>query len=210
MIDDTDSDTITEVATALIAASTRAEGDSVLDVLRRQAKARREVIASGPRDTASRKIREMVEAAREYANLRFPATLGLLLDGDEDWTGYPPTWHPCSHFTARPACAVAFLGSGAWLRFESWVALPTFETATELTLLHPCSCGRGYRELDVTDEDELLNAIDDMAAAPTGWGACEGHLCGAVPYGTVDNRPYFLVTRGEMPGDFTDPADPSL
>jgi hypothetical protein len=203
-----DDDMITGMATALITASTRAEGDSPLDVLLRQAKARREFINAGPYNAAGRKAREAVAEAHEYAEHRFPASLGLLLN-EEDWTGYPPTWHPYSRFTARPACAVAFLGDGAWLRYESWIVLPTFATATRLTLLHPCPCGRGYSEQDVTDEDELLSAIEDLAA-PTDGSECNGYLCAPVPCGSGEDRPYFLEICGEMPGIVTGPTEPRV
>jgi hypothetical protein len=90
-------------------------------------------------------------AALDHAWGHYPDTLGKALDED-DWTGYPAL----TGASLEPS-AVAFLDGGLWLHFDRDTQL--------LTLIVPCTCGRGYVDTVLENEADLLELLKLLAPA---------------------------------------------
>jgi hypothetical protein len=95
--------------------------------------------------TADDEREDAKTAALDHAWGRYPDTLGQALDED-DWTGYPKL----AENELEPS-AVAFLDGGLWLHFDSDQEL--------LTLIVPCTCGRGYIDTALDNEADLLDLL---------------------------------------------------
>lgn len=91
-------------------------------------------------------------AAHDYTFRRYADSLqGVLFE--DDWTGHPAV--PANRL--RPA-ASAYLGEGLWFVH---CASPKGDDGEfdELRLLVPCSCQRGYLDLLLDGEEDLLDSI---------------------------------------------------
>ncbi|MGW6016327.1 hypothetical protein [Streptomyces sp. NPDC055210] len=105
-----------------------------------------------------------VTGAVHHLAHHFPYSLHAAIDADA-WQGHP-TVH--EHGIVREhgvhrfeASAVAFLGGGLWLHHT----LRTTEAdgaSDVLTLIVPCTCGRGYTDIGVDTEDDLIETLADL------------------------------------------------
>ncbi|MFH8470329.1 hypothetical protein [Streptomyces sp. NPDC017991] len=59
------------------------------------------------------------------------------------------------------ASAVAFLGGGLWLHHT--LRISEADGASDvLTLIVPCTCGRGYTDIGVDTEDDLIETLAEL------------------------------------------------
>jgi len=93
-------------------------------------------------------------AALDHVWSHYPDTLGRALD-DDAWSGRP------AHAGAglEPS-AVAYLDGGLWLHHSS----DGDQERDVLTLLAPCTCGRGYVDRVLDGEWDLLQILTDLRA----------------------------------------------
>ncbi|MFD5898646.1 hypothetical protein [Streptomyces sp. NPDC060366] len=97
-------------------------------------------------------------AAGHHLYTQYADTLDRALDQD-DWTG-----HPAVKNLRLGSSAVAWLHGGLWLHHTH--GRETDEDRDVLTLIVPCSCGRGYVPYELENEDDLLKILTGLR--PTG------------------------------------------
>ncbi|MFZ3562833.1 hypothetical protein ACOKM5_43660 [Streptomyces sp. BH097] len=90
-------------------------------------------------------------AALDHAWNTYPDTLGQVLDED-DWAGKPAVLGA----GLRPS-AVAHLDGGLWLHHCT-----DGDTGPVLTLIAPCTCGRGYVDTALDGEEDLLQLLKEL------------------------------------------------
>jgi len=93
-------------------------------------------------------------AALHYVWNVYPDTLGKALDED-DWSGRPAL----AGVGLEPS-AIAYLDGGWWLHHTTDVD----QERDVLTLLAPCTCGRGYVDRVLDGEWDLLQILTDLRA----------------------------------------------
>lgn len=84
---------------------------------------------------------------------RVPETVGRALEHDA-WTGYPALRNE-----AIAPSAVAYLDGGLWLHHT---ITHDADYRDVLTLIVPCTCGRGYAALQLENESDLLEVLDEL------------------------------------------------
>ncbi|WP_415939997.1 hypothetical protein [Streptomyces sp. 039-1] len=110
-----------------------------------------------PTDQEQRDDAEVAAAHHVYNEFGF--SLARVLDAD-DWTGYPAV---SDHGTRWQASAVAWLDGGLWLHHT--VRIPEVGPGSDiLTLVVPCTCGRGYVDYGFKTEDDLLETFAELKA----------------------------------------------
>ncbi|WP_327170173.1 hypothetical protein OG471_00920 [Streptomyces sp. NBC_01336] len=95
-------------------------------------------------------------AAADHVYSAFPDTVGRALEHDA-WTGYPAL-----RDEAIAPSAVAYLDGGLWLHHT---ITHDADYRDVLTLIVPCTCGRGYAALQLEDESDLLEVLDELRTA---------------------------------------------
>ncbi|MEU1528481.1 hypothetical protein [Streptomyces fagopyri] len=88
----------------------------------------------------ARSVDDAETAAAHHARTAYPSALGQAVDTGA-WHGYPPVYDNGSR--RWKASAVAWLDGGVWLHHS--LRISEDDGATDvLTLVAPCTCGRGY------------------------------------------------------------------
>ena len=93
-------------------------------------------------------------AALHHVWSHYPATLGKAVDED-DWSG-----RPALPEAGLEPCAVAYLDGGLWLHHTS----DGDQERDVLTLIAPCTCGRGYVATVLDGEFDLLQVLNELHA----------------------------------------------
>lgn len=114
-------------------------------------------------------------AAAAHIYERYPDTLRLVVDED-DWRGHPAV----SEHRLAPA-ASAHIGQGLWLVHTGTSA----SDDEELRLLIPCACERGYVDLLLDGDMDLLGILADCQHQPVRMPHGNPYDCASLP----DSRP---------------------
>lgn len=93
-------------------------------------------------------------AALDHIWNAYPDTLGRALHA-EDWSGQPAL----ADAGLEPS-AVAYLDGGLWLHHSS----DGDREQNVLTLIAPCTCGRGYIDTVLDGESDLLQVLTELRA----------------------------------------------
>ncbi|MFE1442943.1 hypothetical protein [Streptomyces sp. NPDC058739] len=105
---------------------------------------------------------EAVTAAAHHAYTAYPDTVGRVVEA-MDWHGHPAV--RVSGIGSLEPSAVAWLDGGLWLHHTH--RLSENDGAVDvLTLIVPCTCGRGYTDIVLNGEDMLLEILGELH--PTG------------------------------------------
>ncbi|MER7577472.1 hypothetical protein [Streptomyces sp. NPDC126514] len=108
--------------------------------------------------TADEEREDAVTAAAHYVYTAYPATLGAVLEA-LDWHGYPAL--RADGAGSYEPSAVAWLDGGLWLHHT--LRLSERDGATDiLTLVAPCTCGRGYTDIVLDGEEMLLEILSEL------------------------------------------------
>lgn len=100
---------------------------------------------------------DAITAAAHYVCNAYQSTLGTVLDV-MDWTGHPALHFP--GFAFEPA-ATAWLDGGLWLHHT--LRISEHDGAVDvLTLVVPCTCGRGYTDIVLDSEDMLIEILAEL------------------------------------------------
>ena len=99
---------------------------------------------------------DAVTAAAHHIYNAYPDTLARVLDA-MDWTGHPALHSP--GFGFEPA-ATAWLDGGLWLHHT--LRLTEDGAVDILTLIVPCTCGRGYTDIVLDCEDMLIEILAEL------------------------------------------------
>lgn len=176
-------DTTLDLATRTYDTVLLTESTSPLDHLRKQADIHQAHTAVQAHYRAKSQVERAVEDAVDHTVNTFPATLGSVL-WDEHWTGFPAL----EQADDAHGSAAAHLGNGVWVHHT--VTTSSFDDGHStrwqvskrhaLTLITPCTCGRGYRTADVSTEEELLTAVHTLIAEPSSSKHGFRRLCGSV------------------------------
>lgn len=95
-------------------------------------------------------------AAAHHVFNQYGATVGQVLDGDDDWTG-----RIAVKDNQLEASAVAWLEGGLWLHHT--LDISEDDGARDvLTLIAPCACGSGYIDFQLENEEDLLEILTDL------------------------------------------------
>ncbi|WP_432190466.1 hypothetical protein [Streptomyces sp. Tue6028] len=113
-------------------------------------------------------------AAAHHAYNVYAGAIGRVLE-DLDWAG-----HPSLKDNRLPASAVARLGDGLWLHHTLTITEDD-GVLDVLTLVAPCSCGRGYLDIQLAGEGDLVQILTDLRC--NGGRAVHQHAddCASVP-----------------------------
>ncbi|MER7841829.1 hypothetical protein ABTY98_39570 [Streptomyces sp. NPDC096040] len=112
---------------------------------------------AGPDDDEQRE--DAATAAAHHVYYAYAGTLAQVVDA-VDWRGYPSVAADGGR-RLEPA-AVAWLDGGAWLHHT--LRITEREGATDvLTLIVPCTCGRGYVDITLDTEDVMVEILTDLA-----------------------------------------------
>ncbi|MCX4581039.1 hypothetical protein OHB41_49705 [Streptomyces sp. NBC_01571] len=112
--------------------------------------------AAGPSEQEQRDDAET--AAVHYICNEYGSTLGQAVDA-EAWQGYPGV--PEDGSQRFEASAVAWLDGGLWLHHT--LRITEHDGATDvLTLIVPCTCGRGYVDIVLDGEEDLMQTLADF------------------------------------------------
>ncbi|MFG2351999.1 hypothetical protein [Streptomyces phaeochromogenes] len=97
-------------------------------------------------------------AAAQHVFRAYAYSFGQAVEG-MDWHGYPAVReHGARRFEAS---AVACLGGGLWLHHT--LRISEADGASDvLTLIVPCTCGRGYTDITVDTEDVLMELLAEL------------------------------------------------
>ncbi|WP_432190463.1 hypothetical protein [Streptomyces sp. Tue6028] len=94
------------------------------------------------------------------------------------WQGYPALREPGGR--QWEASAVAWLDGGLWLH-HSLCITEREGTVDVLTLIAPCTCGRGYVDITLDSEHILMDILGDLRPTHGRFPHCEEPLdCGSV------------------------------
>ncbi|MET8787981.1 hypothetical protein [Streptomyces sp. NPDC004589] len=99
--------------------------------------------------------------AAHHVYNEYTETLGMVIDA-EDWRGYPAV--RADGLRSWEASAVAWLDGGLWLHHTLHISEDGARDV--LTLIVPCTCGRGYVDIQVDTETDLLAILAELG--PTG------------------------------------------
>lgn len=95
-------------------------------------------------------------AAAHHVYNAYSATVGQVLDGDDNWSGKVAVKD-----NRLEASAVAWLEGGFWLHHT--LDISEDDGARDvLTLIAPCACGSGYVDFQLENEDDLLEVLTDL------------------------------------------------
>ena len=94
-------------------------------------------------------------AALDHIWKVYPDTLARVLHA-EDWSG-----QPALPGAGLEPCAIAYLDGGLWLHHTS----DDDREHGVLTLIAPCTCGRGYIDTALDGESDLLQVLTDLRSA---------------------------------------------
>jgi hypothetical protein len=100
---------------------------------------------------------DAVTAAAHHIYNAYPDTLARVLDV-MDWTGHPALHSPGGIF--EPA-ATAWLDGELWLHHTLRLS-ETDGAVNMLTLIVPCTCGRGYTDIVLDSEDMLIEILAEL------------------------------------------------
>ncbi|MEV6533676.1 hypothetical protein AB0M86_29460 [Streptomyces sp. NPDC051639] len=111
---------------------------------------------AGPTDQEQRDDAET--AAVHHTYNAYTSTLGQAVDA-EAWQGYPPVYDNGAR--RWEASAVAWLDGGLWLHHT--LRITERDGAEDvLTLVVPCTCGRGYIDMVLDAEDDLMEILSEL------------------------------------------------
>ncbi|MFF4902884.1 hypothetical protein [Streptomyces sp. NPDC001068] len=111
----------------------------------------------GPDDAEQRDDAET--AAAHHVYYAYPETLAGVVDA-VDWQGYPSVTVDGGR-RLEPS-AVAWLDGGAWMHHT--LRITEHDGALDiLTLVVPCTCGRGYVDITLDTEGVLVDILTDLA-----------------------------------------------
>ncbi|MGW2690182.1 hypothetical protein ACWC6I_44440 [Streptomyces sp. NPDC001414] len=113
--------------------------------------------AVGPDDDEQRDDAETTAAHHVY--YAYPDTLAGVVDA-VDWQGYPSVTLDGGR-RLEPS-AVAWLDGGAWLHHTLNITVDD-GAQDVLTLIVPCTCGRGYVDITLDTEGVLVDVLTDLA-----------------------------------------------
>lgn len=132
--------------------------------------------AAGPSEQEQRDDAET--AAVHYICNEYGSTLGQAVDA-EAWQGYPGV--PEDGSQRFEASAVAWLDGGLWLHHTLRIS-ERDGAEDRLTLVVPCTCGRGYIDLVLGGEEDLMEILADFrpTAGQSPHDAREPLNCGSV------------------------------
>ncbi|MGC5041074.1 hypothetical protein ACLQ2C_36665 [Streptomyces sp. DT73] len=112
-----------------------------------------DLVATSARRAQEEESREAVTAADEHVFRAYRDTLGEAFEQHE-WSGCPAL-----RDNGLEPSAVAPVGGGLWLHHT----ITTDDDYRDvLTLLVPCSCGRGYVDWQLENEQDLLEILTDL------------------------------------------------
>ncbi|WP_329295536.1 hypothetical protein [Streptomyces sp. NBC_01455] len=112
--------------------------------------------AAGPTDREQRDDAETAAAHHTYT--AYGSTLGQAVDA-EAWQGYPAVYDNGAR--RWEASAVAWLDGGLWLHHT--LRISEHDGATDvLTLVVPCTCGRGYIDMVIDAEGDLMEILSEL------------------------------------------------
>ncbi|MGY4983776.1 hypothetical protein ACWCYL_42800 [Streptomyces sp. 900105755] len=111
----------------------------------------------GPDETEQREDAETAAAHHVYN--AYAHTLASVVDAC-DWQGYPSV--TLTDGRRLEPSAVAWLDGGAWLHHTLRITVDdgAFDA---LTLVVPCTCGRGYVDILLDTEDALIEILTELA-----------------------------------------------
>ncbi|MDL5206538.1 hypothetical protein [Streptomyces sp. ALI-76-A] len=108
--------------------------------------------------TADEECEDAVTAAAHHVYTAYPDTLATVLEA-MDWHGYPAL-RAAGTGSYEPS-AVAWLDGGVWLHHT--LRLSERDGASDiLTLVVPCTCGRGYIDIVLDGEEMLLEILNEL------------------------------------------------
>lgn len=113
--------------------------------------------SAGPDETEQREDAET--AAAHHVYVAYAGTLASVVDAC-DWQGYPSVTVADGR-RLEPA-AVAWLDGGAWLHHTLRITVDD-GASDALTLVVPCTCGRGYVDILLDTEDALIEILTELA-----------------------------------------------
>ncbi|MEV5012790.1 hypothetical protein [Streptomyces sp. NPDC055692] len=116
---------------------------------------------------------EAETAAAHHIYEQYTDTLGKVIEAC-DWSGYPAL--RSDGFRSHEPSAVVWLDGGLWLHHTLHISEDGARNV--LTLITPCTCGRGYVDVLIENETDLLAILADLR--PTGGRTPHGD---AGPYG---------------------------
>ncbi|MFE9484639.1 hypothetical protein ACFYNM_39430 [Streptomyces spororaveus] len=123
-------------------------------------------------------LEDIVHGADQFIATAYRETLNPLLNWT-DWTAYLGV-DTQSGWRTRD-CAVAYLGEGVWLHYEVRSRGTARDLYDALSLIAPCPCTRGYYDVGIDDENDLLAVLHDYVGSDTtGPQSCTGE-CHPVP-----------------------------
>ncbi|MET8411096.1 hypothetical protein ABZV34_23840 [Streptomyces sp. NPDC005195] len=109
-----------------------------------------------PSEEEQRQDAEMAAAHHVYGV--YGVSLAQVV-GADDWQGYPAvTDEGTRHWEAS---AVAWLDGGLWLH-HTLLITEADGAANVLTLIVPCTCGRGYIDIRLETEEHLMEVLSDF------------------------------------------------
>ncbi|GHB68036.1 hypothetical protein GCM10010377_68690 [Streptomyces viridiviolaceus] len=112
--------------------------------------------AGVPSEEEQRDDAETTAAHHVYS--AYPHSLAQVVEA-MDWRGYPAL-RPDGYKDFEPS-AVAWLDGGLWLHHT--LHITEADGAQDvLTLIVPCTCGRGYADIRLDTEDDLLEILADL------------------------------------------------
>ncbi|MGW5568206.1 hypothetical protein ACWEWD_32975 [Streptomyces tendae] len=111
--------------------------------------------AAGPTEEEQRDDAETTAAHHIYS--AYSHSLAQVLE-TMDWRGYPALRD--NGFTFEPS-AVAWLDGGLWLHHTLHIS-ETDGARDVLTLIVPCTCGHGYVDIQLDNEDVLLEILAEL------------------------------------------------
>ncbi|WP_217236842.1 hypothetical protein [Streptomyces sp. AC555_RSS877] len=112
--------------------------------------------ADGPSEDEQRDDAQTTAAHHIYQD--YPHTLAHVLEVT-DWQGYP-AWEGADGRRFEPS-AMAWLDGGLWLHHTLHIS-ETDGARDVLTLIVPCTCGRGYIDVLLDTEDDLIELLSEL------------------------------------------------
>ncbi|MGW2770559.1 hypothetical protein [Streptomyces sp. NPDC001275] len=122
---------------------------------------------------------EAETAAAHHIYEQYTDTLGKVIEAC-DWSGYPAL-RPDGFRSYEPS-ALVWLDGGLWLHHTLHISEDGARNV--LTLITPCTCGRGYVDVLIENETDLLTILADLR--PTGGRTPHSD---AGPFGCGSTRP---------------------
>ncbi|MCY0922869.1 hypothetical protein OS965_32800 [Streptomyces sp. H27-G5] len=109
-------------------------------------------------------LEDIVNGADRFIAAEYRETLNPLVNWS-DWTDYLGVDTKSGWRTKD--CAVAYLGEGVWVHYEVRSRGTASDLYDALSLIAPCPCTRGYYDVGIEDEADLLNVLHDYVGSDT-------------------------------------------